>query len=361
MIDMAGLLSREVQNSTESKWIEQVIFQGGVSGVVCFALCVTIFFFELVCVCQGNCKYKLPHSRKKSFVLRYFVYLTSACTVYTGIRSLYFIHFFIYNDSSDIAFCEALGFFNCNVKLIMLFFMLVLIMLILFNVFRCFQRPGSSKKCLSLKKHYTCYEFIFVICIFLSPLFVCWIPFTTNHYGSDGPYCWIKTSFFNDTHYQKTGSLEETFLWLVPLYTTVGVACFCVFLITARLCYLQMCKTKLLKDKRTIIAKETCLLLALFITNACVFLLVLIVYNVLDLKIDLVLYPIAGAFISLISCIYLVVTIAVHRRRGDYLQISNAPEQNKTLQYKTVPPSTRVSLPSRTSQHAPCFLSPSEA
>ena len=132
---MTGLLSQQIQNKTESEWIEQVIFQGGVSGVVCFVLCVAIFFFELVCVFQRNSKHKLLHSRKKSFILRYFVYLTSACSVYTGIRSLYFVHFFINNDSSDIAFCEALGFFNCNVKLIMLFFMLVLIMLILFNMF----------------------------------------------------------------------------------------------------------------------------------------------------------------------------------------------------------------------------------
>ena len=361
--DLIDSLSRPILTENSTSNLQQVIFVGGVSGVVCCCLCIVIFMLELVCLFQKKCTLLLGYRRMNKFILRYFVYMTFACILFTGTRSLYLIHFYIYNDQSDEVFCKVFGFLNCNVKLMILFFMTVLIVLVLFNAFGCLKTPKSLKPCLSSKQSYLFLEFTFIVFIFSSPLFVCWIPFTTNHYGEEGPYCWIKKTYpINESELGRIGTIEEIFLWFVPLYAAAAIGGLCVLLIAVRLCWLLVCKRKILTDKKSIVIKESCLLLALFITALCVFSTVLIVYHILQQPlIDLVLTPIPGVSISLTSCFYILITVAVHQRRAGYLLLRNSPGQPSTANCETAPPSTRISLPSRTSQHAPCFLSPSEA
>ena len=331
---------------------DQIIFEGGISGVVCFFVCILILIVELTCL----------YRRKTKFVLRYFIYLTVACTLYTGTRSLYLIHSFIDNDSFDDSFCKALGFLNCYVKLLMLCCMTVLVVLILFNVFGCRQRPDSVL-CLYVRKYYLCTEFVFILCIFVSPLFFSWIPFLSNHFGKDGSYCWIQTAFSNGSQFQEIGVLEEMLLWLVPLYTAATAACVSVLLIAVRLCYLLLCMKKLMSDKRVIVAKESCLLLALFMISVCVVLSEVVmqdrIHNVaIKQTLDLVLSPIVGAILSLISCSYISLTICIHQRRVGYHPI---PRLYGTIDGETAPLSSRISPLSWTSQRTPFQLSPSDA
>ena len=322
--------------------------------MTCFLVCAVLLILELASI----------YRRKSKFMLRYFVYLTAACTLYTGTRSLYLIHDFIDKDSFDDVFCKALGFLNCYVKLLMLCFMVVFAILILFNVFGCRQRPGS-RLCLCVKKYYICLEFVSILFIFSCPLFFCWIPFLSNHFGKDGPYCWIRTGFSNQSQFQEVGKLEETLLWLAPLYAAIVTASISVLLIATRLCYLLVCKRKLLADKKAIIAKESCLLFAIFLISLCLILSEVVMYDRtynLSIKwtLDLVLAPIVGGCLSLLSCSYILLTICIHQRRVGYHPIPSFPKLRGTVEYETAPPSTRISPLSWTSQRTPFHLSPSD-
>ena len=345
-------------NITEAE-IKEIILKGGISGVVCFSICLLSFLIGIVCLCRT----------KSNFILRLFLYYTLVCTLYTGTRSLYMIHYLTYDDYFDDPFCKTLGFLNCYVKLLMSIFLITVSVLILFKVYSCTQ---VLKQCASaLKKRYCLFESLFILLLFVTPLLFSWTPFINDHYGREGPYCWL-TNISCKSNFDVTSLTEVVLLYVVPMYTAAGFNCIGVLLVTIRLVCL-LCKTGLLNDKKRIIIKEFCMLLALLVTSLSVMVgeslayAIGATYSLSTLwTIELTLFPVVGGVVSVISAVYIVTTWYIHRHRYKYqslpgIHVIGEPHFHQATAFGTSPPSCRVSLPTNTSQHAPNFLSPSEA
>ena len=345
-------------NITEAE-IKDVILKGGISGVVCFSVCFLSFFIEIVCLCRA----------KSNFILRLFLYYTLVCTLYTGTRSLYMIHYLTYDDYFDVPFCKSLGFLNCYVKLLMSMFLVAVSVLILFKVYSC---AKILKQCpCALRKRCHLFESLFVVSIFIIPLLFSWTPFINDHYGREGPYCWLKNVSCK-SNFDVTSVTEVALLYIGPLYAAAGFTCISVLLVTVRLVCL-LCKTGLLQDKKRIIVKEFCILLALLATSLSVMvgesLAIGATHNLSTLwtkELSLLLNPVVGVVASVISALYIIITLYVHRHRYKYqslpgVNVNGEPDFHQATAFGTAPPSCRVSLPSNTSQHAPNFLSPSDA
>ena len=344
-------------NITEAE-IKDVILKGGISGVVCFFVCFLSFFIEIVCLCR----------MKSNFILRLFLYYTLVCTLYTGTCSLYMIHYLTYDDYFDVPFCKSLGFLNCYVKLLMSMFLVAVSVLILFKVYSC---AKILKQCpCALRKRCHLFESFFVVSILIIPLLFSWIPFINDHYGREGPYCWIKNTSACEEHFDIAGHIEETMVLLVPVYTAAGFTSISLVLVTLRLVWL-LCKTGLLQDKKRIIVKEFCMLQALLVATLSVVMVVSVINSAIDnlsslWTIDLVVSPVAGVVVSVKSAVYIITTWYVHRHRYKYqslpgVNVNGEPDFHQATAFGTAPPSCRDSLPSNTSQHAPNFLSPSDA
>ena len=346
-------------NITEAE-IKEIILKAGISGVVCFSICLLSFLIGIVCLCRT----------KSNFILRLFLYYTLVCTLYTGTRSLYMIHYLTYDDYSDDPFCKTLGFLNCYVKLLMSIFMFSVSVLILFKVYRA----QMLKQCASaLRRRYCLFEAVLIFSLWIIPLLFSWIPFINDYYGREGPYCWIKnTSLCNGNQFiDMTGRIEETLLLLVPVYAATGLTCICVLLLAIRLICL-LYKTGLLRSKKSIIIKELSVLLTLLVGNILFIVIVAVINGAIrsvstQWTIDLILSPVVGVGISVLSAVYITTTWYVHRHRYKYQFLPGEPHFHPAgyMPYQTAmvtaPSSCRASLPSNTSQHAPNFLSPSDA
>lgn len=66
------------------------------------------------------------------------------------------------------------------------------------------------------------FEILYILIIFVSPLFVTWIPFIHNTYGEAGPWCWIRKHDDNCAH-DKFGVVLRYALWYVPNYVILGI------------------------------------------------------------------------------------------------------------------------------------------
>ena len=62
-------------------------------------------------------------------------------------------------------------------------------------------------------------EWLYIPVIFILPATVNWIPFQLNAYGA--VYCFCSITTIKNCNRDKTGIILETFLWWIPLYTTI--------------------------------------------------------------------------------------------------------------------------------------------
>ena len=64
------------------------------------------------------------------------------------------------------------------------------------------------------KRYAVCLELVYALAPALIPLLFAWVPFTTNDFGTDELWCWIKT---NNNRSNITGKIQQYTLWYGPL------------------------------------------------------------------------------------------------------------------------------------------------
>lgn len=61
-------------------------------------------------------------------------------------------------------------------------------------------------------------EWVYILCIFLLPFLISWVPFIHNSYGRAGAWCWIRSEERETCEPFLLGSWLQLLTWFVPLY-----------------------------------------------------------------------------------------------------------------------------------------------
>ena len=235
----------------------------GITGLLCFVLCVLTLIIELVLACWVR--------DLRTILNRLFIYLTISTVAYLFVLSLHIEHYFQYPHQHN--FCIAVGFLDQYTGSVQLCFTLGVAVYLFYKTFsRC---QGRIKLPPCMEKRYCNYwlELLFVVLSFLIPLGFDWIPFALVPYGQTGPWCWIE-SLVSKCNLTNQAFLEQMMLWYVPF----GLVAFCSFLLILAMIimFVWMHHRKMLRDKISGIIKEQCLLLG-FLVVFCILWLIEVV------------------------------------------------------------------------------------
>lgn len=88
------------------------------------------------------------------------------------------------------------------------------------------------------------YEPVYVIAIFVLPLFVTWIPFIKDSYGRAGAWCWIRSEDRGTCDAFEFGSWLQFSTWFIPLYTIMVVLMILYAIILLKLYQMNKNRTK---------------------------------------------------------------------------------------------------------------------
>ena len=314
----------------------------GISAWVCLLF---MLFPALTLEIYFTCRYKT------TFLMRMFFYLTIAGTI---ADMNFAIAFLVQNPLPK----EIYAFQMCKwmdlTSTVVFFFAelleLLLIFLINLNLLSKMYRYGSdkqwltSKKCIFKKLH----EALLVISYHL--------------------LCAVISTVLIITLVPKETEAIRLTLFFAPVLADIIISflSFVVFIVW----FFKLRRKHLLKNKLNFVCKEIGLILAFLI----LFLLPWSVETILVFSNDYTsvnqaihihllydtVFPVVHATTSLPSIVYICVTI--YQQRAAKKKQQEQRDNNHTIVSKTTaPPSTRVSLPSDTAEHAPNFLSPSTA
>ena len=322
-------------NYSDAGWYKDYNKTTGISAWVCLLI---ILFPALVLEVFYICRYKT------TFLMRLFFYLTIAGTI---VNANYALTFAALNPLPD----ETLLFHWCtwmDISGIVAFHFamlleLVLIFLINLNLLSKLYKYGynkqwlASKKCIFRKRH----EVLFVIL-----------------YHS---LCAVFSTVLVVTLLYKKTEVIRIILYFVPALVDIAVS-FLSFIVFVAW-FFKMRRKKLLKNKLSFVCKEIGLVLAfltLFLLPWSIEAILVISNNHITLSntadhLYEAVSPVIHATTSLPSFVYICVTICQQRA------VRKEPNKQNKATCATIPPSTRVSLPSDTAAHAPNFLSPSTA
>ena len=118
------------------------------------------------------------------------------------------------------------------------------------------QEHSSSSRSNPEEEHLHCWKCVCSTGLHSIPLFVCWIPLVTGHYGNNRwSYCWFRNSAQDSPCGTNNPVLEEILLMYVPnsiaaLFSFIGVIALIVRVIQLN------CYAKVLRRKMRIIMKE---------------------------------------------------------------------------------------------------------
>ena len=317
---------------------EQVLVTG-ITGLVCFILLMLLLVFEILYICRY----------KTTFLQRLFFHLTIIVDSTNAINLMYLGYSaYSLSEESCYSFTRALGIilsYAYTAEVIVVTFINVSLLSTMFKYHferRSLHTSTPSRYCLQQrcwsKKHA---EVIAVCIIFVGPL-------SAVAVGIFLPDVWVYfTGLFTDN------STRTFLLFFAPGTYALILSLISTVVMIAWLCSLR--RKGLSKNWMKLVCREIGLVVGILAAYSVLMFLVAV----------LPFYPspvyalcttIVHSCIPLIFLVYVCTHINNSRKKA-HVQLNNV----QTIAQPTVPPSTRVSLPSDTAEHAPNFLSPSTA
>ena len=320
-------------SNTTVAFTRQAALALGVPGVICLALSIVGLVAELVFVCK----------KKNNFLLRLFIYMTVAVTITHVVFTSYLFIYFDPENGPLCAWIEALMYYPSMVEFL---FIISVNCVLLHKVYTSVRR--SCYHCHGSKA----IEVIFVVVHFLIPFIIVGVLL-----GIAGdPKYWQPT---NVCHFNYTIGADcnrrlqfKHLFKIIPEYIPVAIElsmsilCICTLLIWC--CWLL--RKQFLRARTKTILKEMGLLLG-YLSSYCIIRIIIEIMRGKNPNL-LALYPINRVTIPFSFIIY-VCFVYLCPQRSD-------KDTNPHTDQHTHPPSTRISLPSNTADHAPNFLSNSE-
>ena len=228
----------------------------GITGLLCFVLCVLTLIIELVLACWMR--------KFRTILNRLFIYLTISTVAYLFVLSLHIEHYFQYPHQHN--FCIAVGFLDQYTGSVQLCFTLGITVYLFYKALSGCQGGIKPPPCVENRYCNHWLEVTFVVLSFLTPLAFDWIPFALVPYGQTGPWCWIE-SLGSKCKLNNQAFWEQMMLWYVPF----GLVAFCSFLLILAMIVLfaWMRYHKMILVRIDGIIKEQCLLLG-FLVVFCI-------------------------------------------------------------------------------------------
>ena len=334
--------------------VHNLVLMRGVTGIVCFCLCLISFVLEIIHICL----------KKESTVLqRFFIYVIVSNLLRAALLSM---DVFSHKDSLNVnrMFCEIIGFFSQYFASFQLLTITAMMLLLFHNLFTLNLKYKNQSS--NFFKKFPYIDIAIVVVLFLLPSLFTWIPFKIDGglYGDAGPWCWLKAFDSNCSEISAVFILESVF-WNVPfgivlIFCLVCVAIYLFFFVYISLCLKVSCK------KVTPILVDTCILFLFFAfySSLCVIEMSALMFVHIHKSASnyswLVLYaitlPIGEISLSLSSFVHFFRLLCkpdrVCAKPHDYKDISKLG--------RVIESSNRVSAKSYTSQQErPAFISPS--
>ena len=307
----------------------------GVSGLVCLIFILPTLALQLYyCCCY-----------KSTFLLRLFFYLTIACVFMDVCLALLLV---LYSHPDNTALCQVLGGFegySLVVELLLIFSidMILLYMVCKYSFGRC-----AMKLCTSRTSRIC--EFLFVGLHFMFPLAVTIIR-STIFWHNNPEYCW-QTREPQCIYKNLEFTVESTVFVYLPVGMDLLLSPVVIVVLVGWFCTLK--RKKLMANRYKIVFKETSLFVGFLVTFVSFWLLSMAVAFVPNTPLHIAsaaLFPVSNTVLLLSFLVYMCVSI--------HQDVEERRIANDGL--VTMPPSSRVSLPTDTAEHAPNFLSPSTA
>jgi len=253
---------KNCSNFTEGEITAIALARGITAGV-----CAVTSFVAIVLLVLMNC---YRHRVYETVVKRLVAGYIAVNLPYQLVLALHLIHY-CHPDQKN--FCKADGFLNQYLESVEFLFMLAIGLALFLKL--C--GVTTSWKCHCCVATFKCcgwkinkLETGLFVSLFLFPLLFDWIPFTTDSYGSFGPWCWIR-SLEDDCSPHEAGQLEKKGVAYAPLGSivvlTIGLFIASLFLLG----YTIKKAEKLNKMKITNSVFFLALMLLLYIAQAVVY------------------------------------------------------------------------------------------
>ncbi len=325
---------------TNDEVTEQAALAIGIPGVICLALSIVGLIAELLFVCK----------KKNNFLLRLYIYLSVAVLLFHAIDTLYLFISAYPQNGWLCEIIEALAFYPSMVEFLFIISINCVLLLKVYTsvLTSCFHCNGSKA-----------IEVIFVIVHFIIPLIIVGVllgiagdPIYWPSFGE----CHLAYKVGEDCNrrYVIAHLFKITTEW-IPVAIEIPLSIICICTLSIWLCWLL--RKQFLRARMKTILKEMGLLLG-FLSSYCIIRIVIEILNKFwgqnpIIKITTyALYPINRATIPLSFIIYVCFVYLCPPRSGK--------DTNPPTDQHTHPPSTRVSIPSNTADHALNFLSKNE-
>ena len=332
------------QNNSDTN-IKRGALAFGTPAVACLILNLVGLLSALIFVC----------TKKNTFFLRLYVYLSVLVTMCVCSYSLYFL---LYVWPENQFLCKILHSFVEYCVAVEKLFVFSINVILIYKVSSSF-RLGQHKNALAerlsgLKRN--CLEVVFVVLQFGVPA----VAFSTFLAIEKQPgLCFVTVRHSVDC-FLGEGFVRKEYLTfeVVPLLLNSCLSALCVTLLVVWLCWLRT--RFLLKTRMKKVIKEIGAWLG-FLVGYCVagwIVEVAHISNSLAIQYtEFIFLPLFQSCIPIAFFIYMCVSLCPSRKKKEEWNYNAIGSTVQT----TTPPSTRVSLPTDTLAHAPNFLSPSTA
>ena len=330
----------------------------GLPGIACFILNLVGLTAELIFVCK----------RKNTFLLRLYLYMSFAETIFVGFLSSLTLMYFWPESKVLCSIVQISMWYISTVELSFIFSMGVILLYKLGSSCRLSQRKRvmverpsqSSQKLL---------EFVFVFLNFAIPAVSALPAVVVMEEKADMCYVHIKPRF--DCYIKKEFLVKSFVIFeLIPVLLNFFLCLLCICVLLVWLCWLR--SRHWLKSQKKIVIKEVGAWISVLMAYCTIAILIgllglleLAGYNgstVSNYVSTFSLNPLFQSCLPIAFFIYICVSVCPQHkktvRQGRY-QVKRTRTSIQTAGLQTAPPSTRVSLPSDTAEHAPNFLSPS--
>ena len=217
---------KNCSNLTDGE-VTAIALAGGITAAVCGVASFTV----LVILALVNCYH---HSVCDTVVKRLVIGYLASSVPFQLFLALGFIHNFLPEQEN---FCKADGFFNNYFMDVLLLFALAISLVLFLTMcgattsWKCHYKDTTFTCCCCKINKLETVLFISVLCF---PLLFDWIPFITDSFGPNGPFCWIRMCE-NNCSIHNAGFLEEDLLVWAPF---VSVALLAIGLFIISLCLL---------------------------------------------------------------------------------------------------------------------------
>ena len=334
-----------VQNITDAS-VQQGALTVGLTGISCFILNLVGLTAELIFVC----------TKKNTFLLRLFVYLSIAVTMVIGCYSSFILMYFWPGDQFLCRLEHTFYQYSIAIELSLVFSITILLLYKLSSSFQLSDRKhalierfsNSQRKC--LEALFLCLNLgipavaLSVMLAIKQKVGICFLTV------KDSMECYIEEGFF----------FELLVFELLPVSVTFFLSVVCVCVLLVWLCWLRT--RQLLKARMRTVMKEVGVWLVFLMAYCVVEIILEFLFNdIAVLKfIPPIVSPILHSFIPIIFFVYMYISLhKIRKKNVPYHQVEDEKATIQSAGLQTVPPSTRVSLPSDTAAHAPNLLSPS--